>query len=75
MAICKHALLSELLVARTSPDPHCNAMQRGRFKSGQMQREFEDAAFALNVGEISGIVSTPSGLHLIMRTPLEPLSE
>ena len=50
-------------------------MQRGRFKSGQMQREFEDPAFALNEGEISGIVSTPSGLHLIMRTPLEPLSE
>ncbi|EJU02632.1 rotamase-domain-containing protein [Dacryopinax primogenitus] len=40
----------------------------GVFSRGQMQRPFEEATFALKVGEISGIVKTDSGLHLIMRT-------
>ena len=39
----------------------------GEFGRGMMQKPFEDAAFALNVGEMSGIVSTDSGLHLIYR--------
>ncbi|KAL1869204.1 hypothetical protein VTK73DRAFT_3205 [Phialemonium thermophilum] len=39
----------------------------GYFGKGDMQKEFEDAAFALQPGEISGIVDTASGLHLIQR--------
>ncbi|KAM7206148.1 peptidyl-prolyl cis-trans isomerase [Naviculisporaceae sp. PSN 640] len=39
----------------------------GYFGPGDMQKEFEDAAFALSVGEISPIISTASGLHLIER--------
>ncbi|KAI9796617.1 MAG: protein kinase ssp1 [Piccolia ochrophora] len=39
----------------------------GFFGRGEMQKEFEDAAFALKPGEISGVVGTASGLHLIER--------
>jgi NIMA-interacting peptidyl-prolyl cis-trans isomerase 1 len=40
----------------------------GRFKKGVMQAKFEEAAFGLKVGEMSGIVDTDSGLHIILRT-------
>lgn len=40
----------------------------GSFSRGQMQRPFEDAAFGLSVGEMSDIVETDSGVHLILRT-------
>jgi NIMA-interacting peptidyl-prolyl cis-trans isomerase 1 len=40
----------------------------GTFERGQMQKPFEDATFALNVGEMSGIIETDSGVHLIYRT-------
>lgn len=40
---------------------------RGFFGHGEMQKEFEDAAFALQPGQVSGIVDTASGVHLIQR--------
>jgi NIMA-interacting peptidyl-prolyl cis-trans isomerase 1 len=40
----------------------------GAFGRGDMQAPFEDASFALEVGGMSGIVSTDSGYHIILRT-------
>lgn len=40
----------------------------GKFKRGMMQKPFEDAAFGLKVNEMSGIIDTDSGLHIILRT-------
>jgi NIMA-interacting peptidyl-prolyl cis-trans isomerase 1 len=40
----------------------------GPFARGQMQAAFENAAFALKVGEMSGIVDSDSGIHIILRT-------
>ena len=40
----------------------------GEFGRGQMQKPFEDATYSLKVGEISDIVDTDSGVHIIQRT-------
>ncbi|KAH8738253.1 hypothetical protein BGZ61DRAFT_379158 [Ilyonectria robusta] len=41
----------------------------GYFGKGDMQKEFEDAAFSLQPGQMSSVVETASGLHLIERLP------
>ena len=52
---------------RSDCSSYRNKGDLGDFGRGDMQKPFEDASFALQPGEMSGIVSTDSGYHLIYR--------
>eukprot|EP00041_Stephanoeca_diplocostata_P007515 m.106737 g.106737 ORF g.106737 m.106737 type:complete len:162 (+) comp16914_c0_seq1:45-530(+) len=56
-------------IATTESD--CSSAKRGGdlgpFTRGKMQKSFEDATFALAVGELSKPVSSDSGIHIILR--------
>ena len=45
----------------------------GFLTRGRTVKEFDQAAFKLKKGEVSGIVKTPFGLHLIQVTEVQPL--
>lgn len=56
----------------TSPRSDCSSARSGGdlgfFSRGAMQKAFEDATYALPVGGLSDVVSSDSGLHVILRT-------
>ncbi|MEK9752368.1 MAG: peptidylprolyl isomerase [Rhodospirillaceae bacterium] len=58
----------ELAIANSDCPSGSRGGDLGRFGRGMMVPEFEQAAFGLDVGDVSGPVETDFGYHLIHRT-------
>ena len=58
----------DALISRYGEDMNMFGSTQGYYlMRGFMYREFEDAAFALGIGEISEVVKTPAGYSVILR--------
>ncbi|GAA5894407.1 hypothetical protein JCM5296_005159 [Sporobolomyces johnsonii] len=64
--------LAEAFAKLASTESDCSSARDGGdlgwFGRNQMQKPFEEASFATEVGQLSDIISTDSGVHIILRT-------
>ena len=62
------ANFAELARQHSQCPSKANGGDLGQFGPGQMVRAFEEATYALNIGDVSEPVQTQFGYHLIHRT-------
>jgi NIMA-interacting peptidyl-prolyl cis-trans isomerase 1 len=64
--------MAEKFAALAHSRSDCGSFQNGgdlgEFGHAEMQSQFEEGTWALKVGEVSGIVESDSGTHIIFRT-------
>ncbi|MHB8668878.1 MAG: SurA N-terminal domain-containing protein [Burkholderiales bacterium] len=65
------------LAKKYSQDPGSkdNGGDLGYFKRGDMVKSFDDAVFKMKVGQISGIVDSSFGFHIIKLTGIKPAKD
>ena len=63
--------MKSMFMRIASTESDCSSAQKGGdlglFGRAQMQKSFEDVAFALKTGELSDIVDSDSGIHIVLR--------
>eukprot|EP00471_Norrisiella_sphaerica_P006558 CAMPEP_0184492560 /NCGR_PEP_ID=MMETSP0113_2-20130426/23636_1 /TAXON_ID=91329 /ORGANISM="Norrisiella sphaerica, Strain BC52" /LENGTH=232 /DNA_ID=CAMNT_0026877429 /DNA_START=46 /DNA_END=744 /DNA_ORIENTATION=+ len=64
----KKATFAEIASKHSDCGSAKNGGDLGTFGPGEMQKAFEDGTYAIEVGEISSIIHSGSGSHIIMRT-------
>lgn len=62
------ATLEQLALDNSDCSSHAKGGDLGYFGKGEMQPPFEKTSFELQVGDLSDVVETDSGVHLIERT-------
>ena len=62
---------NSLVGSKYNDDLMTTTVNGNYFGRGEMEKAYEDAAYALDEGEYSGIVETESGFYIIKRLPLE----
>jgi len=67
-AVQAGANFAELALAHSACPSKQNGGDLGFFSRGAMVKTFEEAAFGLEVGQLSDVVYTQFGFHLILRT-------
>ena len=68
----KPAAFAEIAKANSQdPGSAVNGGDLGSFKRGDMVKPFSDAAFALKVGDVSGLVESDFGIHIIQLTGIK----
>lgn len=72
----KRGVNFDTLMKQYSQDPGLADYPEGyTFSKGEMTPAFEQAAFALEVGQVSDLVETDYGYHIIKRIPLETIPD
>jgi NIMA-interacting peptidyl-prolyl cis-trans isomerase 1 len=70
LARLKSGVAFDRVVAEFTDEPGAVARHGdlGKFARDAMVKPFSDAAFALDVGQVSAVIETPFGFHVIKRT-------
>jgi len=66
----------DALIEKYGEDPGMNSYPEGYvFTNGEMVKEFEDGTLALKDNQISSVIETSYGYHIIKRMPLPEISD